>query len=168
MKRRGLRVTLTAGAIGLAVGAVVVAFNWGVVRDHCEAWWFVWTHDAETLTPHPFKQDGPIRVTSMEGFVRLALQELANRSARPVVFDPAAMPAFDSRTSFIIEAESVSFLAPELGPNPVSSLRAAGYRIVDLRFPRWAYVVVEYPDPIVAPGPSGRWTTGGALQPLGN
>ena len=32
MKRRGLRVTLTAGAIGLAVVAGVVVFNWDMVR----------------------------------------------------------------------------------------------------------------------------------------
>jgi hypothetical protein len=128
MKRRGLRVTLTAGAIGLAVVAVVVAFNWGVVRDHVEAWWFQATTETETLQPKDVPKGWPwIRFRLLVGLSQL--------SQRPVIIE-STMPWGDENG--IVEGGDTAV-------GMLQALRANGFRIIEQRFPRRAYVVVGYP-----------------------
>jgi hypothetical protein len=138
MKRRGLRATLTAGALSLAVAAGVVAFNWGVVRDHVEGWWFQATRDTKTIAPGetPVARPGAESTASPNVVsAEWQFQRLANQSGYPVLFDPAAVV-------FRIACESL-----------------VDYRIVEQRFPRRAYVVVGYPSVELGYGggvPDGR------------
>ena len=51
MKRRARRVVLGAAALVAVLVAVLLAANWGAVRDHVEAWWFVVLEDTRTQEP---------------------------------------------------------------------------------------------------------------------
>ena len=117
MNRRGLRVTLTAGAIGLAVVAFVVAFNWQVVRDHVEAWRFQATHETVTLQPGSIE---PVYLGAWK------FRNLAERHAMAVTVDAS----LDNQGGADLTIEA---------------MRECGYRIVEQLFPRRAYVVTGYP-----------------------
>jgi hypothetical protein len=143
MKRRGLRATLTAGVIGLAVLAVVVAFNWGIVRDHAEAWWFVWTEDTETAIPDA---DGG---NSQEPF-----SLLADAGDRPAIFRVDAQREWVFVSELRAPHEPLRWdtmrdpsrrLRSLRAPGMLVELRRLGYRIIEQRFPRRAYVVTGYP-----------------------
>jgi hypothetical protein len=150
MKRRGLRVALTTGAIGLAPIAGLVAFNWGVVRDHAEAWWFQTTSEARTFQP----TDKPSPLLQPE----FQLMCLAIHTGCAVVGDPACFPKSPSHNTwrYIVQhAREVDgtvrldgiMPGPDTASGMLQALRSDGYHIVEQRFPRRAYVVVGYTAP---------------------
>jgi hypothetical protein len=126
MNHRGLRVTLIAGAIGLAVVAIVVAFNWDVVRDHVEAWWFVATRQTVTITSDP-----TLPGLAIDG------RKLFYERSEPKVWDCLQIVAKYSGCPVIADKETVDLWF---------GVRSADYRILEQRFPRRAYVVVGYPE----------------------
>jgi hypothetical protein len=154
MKPRARRIALLTVAAGCLVLAGLVAFNWDAVRDHAEAWWFQVTRETKAMTPGPFPQESARArsFVSGDGLVMAALQDLADRSARTVIFDAAAakqvgLYAFklqhDASTLEEIDV-SVSLQAKD-ADDPARRLRAVGWTILDLRFPHRAFVVTGYP-----------------------
>ena len=166
MKRRGLRFTLTAGAIGLAVVAGVVAFNWGVVRDHVEAWWFqLHLADGDGGTGLEGVLAALIRPYGVHGSFDSAgqilqyehvynpfslLLALVRESGCPVIFASAQD----------LDPPNIT-LASQLQNVTTDTIRAVlqanGYRIIEQRFPRRAYVVVGYPESAPAPVIYSAW-----------
>jgi hypothetical protein len=130
MKRRGLHAALTAVAIGLVLVAGVVAFNWGVVGDHAQAWWFQVTRKTAKVQPDSFLGDGSIHPANL-----WLLRQLASLSGHAVIYDP---------TSPWLHVTKRSLQAP--GKTTVRTLREDGWRILEQYFPQRAYVVVMYPD----------------------
>jgi hypothetical protein len=147
MKRRGWRVALTVATLGLALAAGLVALNWATVRDHAEAWWFLMMREPEGEISPPALRETPV-VHVKE--VHLSL--LALSSGCPVVFDRDALPAW---TGLMPDPQYRGSTAAIL-----QHLRDYGYRIVEQRFPRRAYVVVGYP-PEPSFVPSGKMPSHG-------
>jgi hypothetical protein len=75
MKSPARRIALLTMAAGSLVVAGLVAFNWQVVRDHAEAWWFQATRETEMVVPGGTTID-------------LLFSPLASCAKRPVVFAP--------------------------------------------------------------------------------
>ena len=143
MKPRARRVVLGAAALVAVLVAVVVAANWGTVRDHVEAWHFQLTR--ETTSIHPDGVDADAYQTHDLGataHVREHVRDLARALRCPVIFDSndaellpqciftvyecCVPPTPNSRESFL------AFLKEE-----------RGYCIIEQRFPRRAYVVIR-------------------------
>ncbi|MGH7428817.1 MAG: hypothetical protein ACREJ4_10770, partial [Candidatus Methylomirabilaceae bacterium] len=73
--------------LGLALVGALVAFNWGVVRDHVEAWWFQATTETKAIAPDPHflksrKREDDLYVIG--GIKELACL-LASTSGHPIV-----------------------------------------------------------------------------------
>jgi hypothetical protein len=130
MKRRGWRVALTVATVGLALVAGLVALNWATVRDHAEAWLFQVTRETAERTP---LDPDPLHGSTW------MFQCLADDEGQPVVFDTGAAPWARTR-SLRLEPRGVA-----------KGLRSAGYRILEQRFPRRAYIVVGYPTERASP-----------------
>jgi hypothetical protein len=145
MKRRGLRGTLTAAALALAVVAVVVAFNWSVVRDHVEAWHFQLTRETMTVLPDPKRQgDLPIVATgeiAAEGAYAYTegdfLRALANYSGCPVILDPREHVALAGR-GHVLESLDKPLPASRAKEFLVSYY---GCRVLEQRLSRRVFVV---------------------------
>ena len=128
MKPRARRVTIAAAVLGAAVVAVLLVAHWATVRDHVEAWHFQLTTETVTIEPNP--PHGPLRV---KGNARYFCGLLADHSGQPVIL------AAEEDVS-IIFAES---LEGELTRVTQDILTANGYRVLEQRFPRRAYVVIH-------------------------
>jgi hypothetical protein len=139
MKRRGWRVALTVATLGLALVAGLVAFNWAIVRDHAEAWWFVATRETKTIEPNS-PNPGP--------FAEQLFHVAAGVSGCQVIFAP-------KETGGWVRVESADPRVKRGGYSFTGNfsikgsiwelLEAEGYRVLEQRFPRRAYVVVGYP-----------------------
>jgi hypothetical protein len=116
MKPRARRIAL------LTVGAGLVAFNWSMLRDHLEAWWFRAIESWAERRPN----------TGDPSTWDYALQVLADETQMPVVYDPD-----------LFDPDPDLPLVPP--PEMLATLRATGYRIIEQRFPNRAYVVIGYP-----------------------
>ena len=145
VKPRALWVTITKAIIEVAVVVVflVVVLNLSTVRDHLQAWLFQLTRKTETRVPSPTSIEFPVPV--MEGDDRLlfdfedCLLMLATYSDRSVVFDleddfHSAFP----RTAWSLPRGSILSADAAL-----KVLQAKGYRVLQQRFPRMAYVVIR-------------------------
>ena len=141
MKPRARRVTITAAVLGGALVTTLVVANWGTVRDHVEAWHFQATTETEVITPPDDRErDGLERwyfnlVTSEAKHwpVRFHFTLLAVVSRHPVILDKR-----------VRRATMVAGMAPGTGAAPiVSFLRERGWRVLEQRFPRKAYVVIR-------------------------
>jgi hypothetical protein len=121
--------------LGLVLVAGLVALNWATVRDHAEAWWFIATRETETVSPVGEYDARKWPFSLLAGSVRL-----------PVIFDPA---------------ENKNSPLQGSGDSVLGVLQADGFRVIEQRFPRRAYVVVGYPEPREAPArtPESMWTT---------
>jgi hypothetical protein len=168
MKPRARRVTLAAAALGAGVLGVLMVTHWGTIRDHVEAWRFQLTRETETILPdseskaflnesqaerhrrvasNPLldrqfisnaKYPGLSRETRMVPVREELLPRLlASRSALPVVTVKAG-----SATGVVywlfwpLEADAI-----------VEGMRDWGWRVLEQRCPRRAYVVTGYPTP---------------------
>ena len=135
MKPRARRVTLVAVALGGAVLGVLVVANWATVRDHVEAWHFQLTTETETVVPNSawmessafelFAEGGDdYTIADLEGW----LEVLATKSGRTVVLDTTEKKDLPLRSGF---------------DSALSVLEANGYRVLEQRFPRRAYVIIR-------------------------
>jgi hypothetical protein len=127
MKPHMRRIALLTVAAACLVVVGLVAFNWTTVRDHAEAWWFVWKRHTQVALPGG---SSPALDSSS------AFQRLADSHHCPVIFDPtlAVLTTVSNSTS------------RALGDVLLARLRYQGWRVIEQRFPRRAYVVTCYPD----------------------
>jgi len=142
-----------AAAIGGAVLAVVVVVLRNPIRDHLEVWHFQLTQDTEPFLPGP----------ALESDAMLSQPILCLQDRKPFrVIDPIQVCrqlASCTSTPVIIDRESRSFgvmLEPLDDSSRLSTmgggelmlfiLETAGYRVIEQRFPRRAYVVLRPSD----------------------
>jgi hypothetical protein len=168
MKRRARRaMILTAALVAVVVGVLVVA-NWGTVRDHVEAWHFQLTQETVKILPNPASKGvpatvaatyiatwkpsrAPMNVYFSRGFCHL----LADYSGRLVIF---ASKEHDYPFELATQHENVTADVAR------TILEDNGWRVLEQRFPRRAYVVIRsteffpYPD-------AGEWDTRGTERP---
>jgi hypothetical protein len=149
MKPRARRIALLTVAAGCLVVAGLAAFNWPTVRDHAEAWWFIWTKETRTLKPlristqetQTLESIGTLEAVGKRRWSSVPalgyLQLVASFTSMPVICEESL-----SRDS---KMQLLACLPPGV-VDPVKLLRENGYRILEQRFPRQAYVVVSYPD----------------------
>jgi hypothetical protein len=150
MKRRGWRVVLTVVTVGLALVASLVAFKWPTVRDHAEAWWFQVARKTETIEPAPALKESPrefmhaveqeVTLIDMRGCFLV----LATYSGLKVIFDSAE----DENSAFPRTTDFHSFWILPRGSDLTAAsaldvLRENGWRVLEQRFPRRAYVVIR-------------------------
>jgi hypothetical protein len=139
-----------AAALVALVVAVLVLANWGTIRDHVEAWHFQLTRDTEELLPDPaFKgrsaalpativatwkpSQAPLNLYFSRGFFRF----MADYSGRPVIF---ASGEHDYQIQLTTPHEKVTADVAK------AILEGNGWRVVEQRFPRRAYVVIHCTD----------------------
>ncbi|HVR76646.1 MAG TPA: hypothetical protein VMT52_20115 [Planctomycetota bacterium] len=140
-RRRGRRITWAAAAAGCLVVAGFVVLHRAAVRDHVEAWRFVATRETETVTPG-----------GNEGTYREPLSILADSTGLPLIFDPGSdafirrlfESSFGLARSWAPPPDQYEQLRTLSGEAVLDALRQDGYRILEQRFPREAYVVVGY------------------------
>jgi hypothetical protein len=162
MKRRGKRIAFTVAATGLAVLLVLVVAHWGTVRDHVEAWWFQLTRETETIEPGAVSVPtaeisggiapglrGAPPAESFSILTRMELRELlgllATHSGRPMTYDPADPPP---EAWWLPHVGIVRKIAADYAPaftraDPMGVLGDSGYRVLEQRFPRHAYVLIR-------------------------
>jgi len=142
MKPRARRATIGVAALAVVLLVVLVVACWGTVRDHVEAWHFQLTRKTMEVTPPP-KGFRPVQEPSVEDVAGCRLI-LATDSCLPVVFDSAE----DRVSAFVLrdlDKEVTEFLRVDEARRV---LRVNGYRILEQRFPRRAYVVIRDVDRI--------------------
>ena len=153
MKPRARRVTIAAAVLGVGVvGALMVAP--GPVRDHVEAWRFQLTRETRTFEPNPESHLDFKRASSTFGesggyhIVTIHLLELlANHSGIRVIADPHITKDWEGYWTF---GPNVKIQEHVLGTErgaATSNLSARiltenGWRVLEQRFPRRAYVVI--------------------------
>ena len=137
MKPRARRVTLAVAVLGSGVLAVCVVAHWSALCDHFEAWHFQLTRETALMRPGPLPagfswttEDGKSRA------LPLLLCLVANHSGMPIIFDPVGVQETE-----IGSADSSRAL---------EFLKDRGFRVVEQRFPRRAYVVMR--DATAEPG----------------
>ena len=153
MKPRARRVTIAAAVLGTGVVAVLVVVHWGTIRDHIEAWHFQLARKTMTIAAYTgterHLQDLPALHAASTVYQSCDLEYLLS------VFVSLERPA-------IVEDEGGAtgiswFIGEETPLGPISwkvstadlarrILAARGYRIIEQRFPRRAYVVLAGPD----------------------
>jgi hypothetical protein len=155
MKRRPRRVTIAAAVLGAGVIAVLVVAHWGTVCDHLEAWRFQLSTETETIEPRAWP--GLERPNLLnERYIHL----LSDLSGMPVVVQAATDPAFG--LWLLLSTEGI-----------LEALRENGWRVLEQRFPRRAYVVIRNPTAVPRAIDDGwrqnmldeirpRWETDGA------
>jgi hypothetical protein len=145
--KRGKRIAFTVAATGLAVVLVVGILYRGAVRGHVEAWWFQVTRETFTIEPEPKLKGVPgtltfhgtpfaiveaLPITTLNDRALFCL--VANHTGISVVFDPAAATGF-----LKFREEYYSRLTSD---GAIKSLESNGWRFLEQRFPRRAYVVI--------------------------
>jgi hypothetical protein len=124
MKPRARRVTIAAAVLGVGVSGVFVVANWGTVCDHVEAWHFQLMRETRTITSDEtwsFRAPGVV----------VMLDCIAMETGRPVIFVPKDADFFEL------------WEYPQSGGEARKFLDAQGYRVLEQRFPRRAYVVIR-------------------------
>ena len=146
MNRRGKRVTLGVMAVGLAVVLVLGIAHWDTVRDHVEAWHFQLSRQTKTALP-----DAALKELRLDGDGHLLRSQISReQDTAPVIFlrlfattsgYAVIWAADDSR---ILDRQIILPTRPEeVGTDVMKAeLEAMGYRVLEQRFPRRAYVVI--------------------------
>ena len=131
--RRGARSAFATGAAGCVVLGGLMAGQWRVVKQHLAAWDFVLS--TETLALEPRHVDPANRILGTTGLfpVERACQHLADQSDFTVVLDAR------DRRRVQLDANPLTAAAV------MEALCENGYRIIEQRFPRAAYVVIHRP-----------------------
>jgi len=141
MKRCARRAVIGAAALVAALLSVLVVTHWGTVRDHVEAWHFQLTRETKTMEPRP--EGMPVRGPSFWWATKRGmggpayseedvLQFAADRLRCPMILDQReVLDALASISSDISIREE---------------LAARGWRVLEQRFPRRAYVLIRAAD----------------------
>jgi hypothetical protein len=170
MSRRGKRIAFTVATMGLAVVLALGILYWRVVLDHVEAWRFQLTRDTKTIKPDPALEAQPLE--TRRGFNKKLTREklvmfeqdvgtcffdaeclfqvVANSSGCPVILHPA-MSSADITLWMLTPAWMDSANADAA----VGLLRSDGYRVLEQRVPRRAYVVIRDERSELELGPPG-------------
>jgi len=123
--------------------AVLVVACWSTVRDHVEAWHFQLTRETETTQP-PLEGGlrGDSRGTSWtsypgsspgtRGATPLLISVVAEELHCAIIFDRADMPEVE----LLLHGEG----------NMLGRLEKSGWRVLEQRFPRRAYVLIRAAD----------------------
>jgi hypothetical protein len=161
MKSRARRVTIAAAVLGAGVIAVLVVTHWGTVRDHCEAWRVQLAKYTEMIEPNVELRGRPTDLRrelwvehGVHGIdLELLVECLANSSGLPVVFVPlryeTIIGANDRHLlSFVYPFELAGRLEKTTAASARTTLEAFGFRVLEQRFPRRAYVVIGEKDAI--------------------
>ena len=117
-------------AVGLAVVLVLVIAHRGTVRDHVDVWWFQFTRKTVTVEPQPVKDLPSLWSTPYVAAF------LSRYSGQPVIL------AADST-----KPDRINFRWFEGEVDYQKILEANGYRVLEQRFPRRAYVVIRDEHP---------------------
>jgi len=152
MNRRGRRLMFMVAVMGLVVLIGLGALYWGTVRDHVEAWNFQLTRNTRTIQPLP---EGYARFTwgGPHDYEELLLQDAANELRSSVIFDPQEVPFPVTHTMMMVgntqfgSHEEIMELVTEALDIRVR-LEKNGWRVLEQRLPRKAYVVIRDADPI--------------------
>jgi hypothetical protein len=136
MNRRGKRIAFTVAARGLAMVLAVGIFYRRVVLDHIQEWQFQLTQETRTIEPEPALQgDAFLLAEPPVGLPLISFLEiLANYSGWPVIHAPEEG---NSETELLARAERVTADIARM------TLESSGYRVLEQRFPRKAYVVIR-------------------------
>jgi hypothetical protein len=132
VKRRARRVTIAAAILGAGVVGVFVALHWATVRDHVEAWRFQLAGEMETIKPDPRVKTIPMHQGSFS--FPFLLHILAAYSDCPVIFG-------SDDNGLIVTMNLASRNA--LPHRARDEVQARGFRVLEQRFPRHAYVVIR-------------------------
>jgi hypothetical protein len=142
MKPRARRVTIAAAALGVGVIGVFVIINWRPVREHIQAWHLQLTRETETITAGGegmsftllCKRVGTPRRSMVQDEV--VLNVLAEQSGHPVIWNPAS-----ARVFVVAQGEEL-----RKATDALRVLKDNGWRVLEQRFPRRAYVVIREPQ----------------------
>ena len=137
MKPRARRITIGAAALVAVIVAVLVVANKGTVRDHVEAWHIQVTTETERLTP---PRNGDVLFGPAPG-----LQVLSSHAERSVICKAGGVDVG------IWQANPKVTLGEMLG-----LIREQGFRVLEQRFPRRAYILIRDADPIDGRDPDWR------------
>ena len=124
MKPRPRPVTLVAAVLGVGVVGVLVALNWATVIEHTQAWYFLMT--TRTRTAYPGSDDDGTSSGNEQVF-----QVLARCLGDAVTYDSAK-----SVRRYVID-ETIDWRGDR-----ATLFRLLGWRVLEQRFPRRAYIVV--------------------------
>jgi hypothetical protein len=146
MKRHARRAVIGAAALMALVVAVLTVANWGTVRDHVEAWRFQLTKVTTTIQPDLARKGIPVAVEA--GALKASelprlLQDLSNYSGRSVVFEPEHHLRPDSPINIISRLHKDIAEVETSDWDIKAGLRSSGYRVLEQRYPRRAYVVIN-------------------------
>ena len=154
------RVTLALGFLVVTSAAVLLALHWSSVEFHLEAWRFQLAGGTVTIVP------GKVRSVSLTGqafgmdSTRFELEDvlalLSDQSGYPVIYDPADGPV-DAKDSRLPTGKTWWPGAPQGGDQwsppsftvlctaemALSMLAKNGWRVIDQRFPRRAYIMIR-------------------------
>jgi hypothetical protein len=143
MNRRGKRLTFGVMAVGLAVLLSLAIAHWSTVRDHLEVWHFQLTRETVTIaSATPFEFDNYLYAEGEpEPLIQLdgCLLALAADLSRSVVFDSALEP---SNRVLLWNVEGGIPVTGTVSLTALKHLRAGGFRVLEQRFPRRAYIVI--------------------------
>jgi hypothetical protein len=136
MNRRGKRLTVGVMVVGLAVVLVLAIAHWGTVRDHVEAWHFQLTRETRTIEPDPLEPTLVFKSNvDLTYPIELHLfRHVATFSQRPVIWAP------EQNVNLVSGGLSYTGDITKL-------LEAHGWRVLEQRFPRKAYVVIRDVEP---------------------
>jgi len=127
MKRRPGRVAAGVAALATIIVALVAITHWDAVRDHVKVWRFQLTRETRTLTPGPR--------SSGQSLTTIMLFHLVDTSGRPVITE-----ASEGTVRIVLDAPVRSV------HDAVRLLAINGWRVIEQRFPRRAYIVVSASD----------------------
>ena len=156
MNRRARRTMIMTVALVAGIVAVLVVANWGTVRDHVEAWRFQLTRKTGVMT-------GPGRCGNMSEAEDL-FWDLFWFSGRPVIFEyedeNQVRSMGNQRMRYVFDQSARADLnrAAEEGDivRAVDAVKGVlalnGFRVLEQRFPRRAYVVIRDAD-----SPPAQW-----------
>jgi len=137
MKPRGPRAVIGTVALMAVVVTLLVIANWVTVRDHLEAWRFQLTRKTTALEPFT-------PTSSLTSTVWLPFSDTT-----PV--GPGLLAAYSNRFVIYDEAARMGqteLLSPDANltlEDVLRLLRQRGWRILDQRFPRKAFVFIGAP-----------------------
>jgi hypothetical protein len=139
MNRRARRVTIAAAGLGVLVMAFVIVRHWDMVGEQTRAWRFVVTREMTRILPSSISRSGEaVEVHAGYIEVRDILRFIADYTGEQILVEVEDEP------NLAKEIEVMKGVKGLTAEGSVKILRAEGFDIVHLKFPRRAYVL--FPD----------------------